>query len=95
MRVIVATCNETDNKRLGSALTELGYNVCGFMDHYWNHRKFWNKILTDGGCSDDFIEMYKDVDVVMEAPAVFFWKEIIDAFPEAKVTQKATYVAEA
>ena len=85
MKVILAGCDDTSNTQLSEVLHKLGFNVDGYMDHFWKHDKLWKKILTVGGCCDDFIEMYKDVDVVMEIPALFFWREVLDAFPNAKV----------
>ena len=34
---------------------------------------------------DDFKRMYKDVDATIDTPVYFFWKEIHEAFPDAKV----------
>ena len=33
----------------------------------------------------DFYKMYKDVDAVTDMPAFYFWKQILEAFPDAKV----------
>ena len=84
MKVILAGCSEAD-EHLSVILAMLGFNVYGFMDQFWKNHRVWNKILTEGGSSDDFIDMYTNVDVVSEMPTLFFWKEILDAFPSAKV----------
>lgn len=70
---------------MNSALTELGYSVYDFIDHFWYHEKYQAKIFRDGGTIADFQEMYKDVDAVVDMPAFLFWEEIAEAFPDAKV----------
>ena len=30
-------------------------------------------------------DMYEDVDAVIDTPALFFWKDLMEMFPEAKV----------
>ena len=85
MKVIFAGFSKTGTKSMNSALTELGYNVYDFIDHFWYHEKYWTKIFKDGGNILDFQEMYKNVDAVVDMPAFLFWKEISEAFPDAKV----------
>ena len=85
MKVIGAGFSKTGTKSLNAALTELGYSVYDFMEHFWMHDKQWKKILTFGGGPEDFKKMYKDVDAVVDAPAFSFWEEIHQAFPDAKV----------
>ena len=37
-----------------------------------------------GGSRELFKQMYQNVDAVTDAPAAAFWKEIHEAFPDAK-----------
>ena len=87
MKVIVAGFNKTGTKSMHVALKDLGFNVYDIVDHFWYHKKEWTKIMSagEGGSAEDFQKMYKDVDVVIDAPAFLFWEEIHDAFPDAKV----------
>nr|XP_026692937.1 uncharacterized protein LOC108949987 [Ciona intestinalis] len=43
------------------------------------------RILKVGGTVEDFRRMYKDVDVVVDAPAFLFWEQILEVYPDAKV----------
>ena len=86
MKVIVAGMSKTGTKTLHAALNELGYEVYDFIEHFWEHGKYWDKILTKGGSVQDFQEMYEDVDAVVDMPANAFWEDIHEAFPEAKVS---------
>ena len=92
MKVIVAGFSKTGTKTLNSALTELGYNVYDFIDHFWYHEKFWSKIFKDGGSIDDFKEMYQNVDAIVDVPAFSFWEEILEAYPEAKVRYSINFI---
>ena len=87
MKVIVAGYPKTGTKSMNVALSELGYNVYDFLDHFWYHGDKWAKILSSSGESiEDFKEMYESVDAVTDAPTFLFWEEILQAFPDAKVS---------
>ena len=90
MKVIVANYMKTGTKSMTAALTELGYNVYDNIDHYLYHRKEWMKIFNGNGSKVDLKKMYENVDAVVDFPANIFWKEIHEAFPEAKVKRKIT-----
>ena len=85
MKIIVAGFSKTGTKSMVSALEGLGYQVYDWMDHFWYHEKEWRKIFSSGGCVEDFKQMYKNVDAVVDVPAYIFWEEIHQAFPDAKV----------
>ncbi|CAK8677574.1 uncharacterized protein LOC143446207 [Clavelina lepadiformis] len=86
MKVIVAGYAKTGTKSMAVALSELGYNVYDYLDHFWYHGDKWAKILSSsGGSIEDFKEMYESVDAVIDAPPCLFWEEILQAFPDAKV----------
>jgi len=86
MKVILAGYPKTGTKTVANALTSLGYNVYDYMEHFWYHRKEWNKILTEGGNVEDFQRMYQQVDAVTDTPVYFFWEQIHQAFPDALVS---------
>ena len=81
----MAGYSKTGTKSMNVALTELGYKVYDFVDHFWYHGETWKKIFTSGGTTEDFKWMYDDVDAVVDAPAYLFWEEIHEAYPDAKV----------
>ena len=75
MKVIVAGYPKTGTKSLNQALTLLGYKTYDFLEHWWYHGDQWLEILNNGAGPEMFLEMYKDVDVVLDLPAYFFWEE--------------------
>jgi len=85
MKVIVASLPKTGTKTVSESLRILGYGVDDFLDQYQRHHKQWWKIMNDGQTTQDFKEMYKDVDAVVDMPACCWWEEIHRAFPEAKI----------
>jgi len=86
MKVIVAGYSKTGTKSMASALKILGYNVYDFMEHYWFHSEQWIKVLASRNIDVDFRQMYKNVDAVTDNPPYFFWEQIHEAFPDAKVS---------
>ncbi|CAK8693014.1 unnamed protein product [Clavelina lepadiformis] len=84
MKIIVAGYPKTGTKTLNAALIVLGYQVYDFLENFWFLRKEWNEIMTKGGSRELFKQMYQNVDAVTDAPAAAFWKEIHEAFPDAK-----------
>ena len=88
MKIICAGVSHTGTKSLHEALNILGYNVYDFMDHFWEHDKYWKKIFEHGASSEDFRKMYENVDAIMDVPVFSFWEEISNAFPDAKVEIK-------
>ena len=85
MKVIFAGYSKCGTKTMAEALRILGYNVYDFMENYEYLGDKWMKIFKEGGTKDDFYEMYKDVDAVTDMPAFYFWNQILEAFPDAKV----------
>ncbi|KAK3742620.1 hypothetical protein QZH41_000462 [Actinostola sp. cb2023] len=84
MKIICAGLLKTGTKSLASALRTLGYNVHDHEEHRMNHLDEYLQAF-EGTQMPDFAAMYADVDAVIATPACFFWKEIFDAFPDAKV----------
>jgi len=59
--------------------------VYDYPEHFWYLEKEWLKIMREGGTTEDFKKMYKDVDACMDTPAFHYWEEIHKAFPESKI----------
>jgi len=87
MKVIHAGFSKTGTKTIAEALSILGYNVYDALENsHYLHRE-WNKMLWEGGSSNDFQRMYEGVDAVTDLPCFNFWEQLHEAFPEAKVNK--------
>ena len=86
MKIIVAGFSKTGTKSVHSALKTLGFKVYDHLEHFLYLEKEWNKILNTGGKIQDFRHMYEDVDVGIDSPVYYFWKEIHNAFPNSMVS---------
>ena len=84
MKVICAGLSKTGTKSLASALRILGLKIYDFPEHIDIHLDEWTDIY-DGKRTPDFVSMYKDVDGVTDLPAAFWYEEIRENFPEAKI----------
>ena len=85
MKVIVAGLPKTGTKSLAKALRTLGLIVYDAEENFGLVGNDWLKILVQGSCTEDFLKMYTDVDVTCDIPSCCYWKEILKAFPDAKV----------
>ena len=70
---------------MANALTLIGYNVHDFQEHLEynldNYLKFF-----DGDIGEDiFLEMYGEVDAVVDQPACTLWNVLYNQFPDAKI----------
>ena len=84
MKIICAGLNKTGTKSLAKALRILGFTVFDLDEHEHFHVDQWYNIYFEGK-SPDFASMYKDVDAVTDLPPAFWFQEIYEAFPDAKV----------
>lgn len=85
MKVIYAGFPKTGTKTMNAALTELGFNCYDYLENYQFLGSEWMRIFEEGGTTEDFKRMYKDVDACMDVPCCYFWEEIHKAFPDAKI----------
>ena len=69
---------------MAKALEILGFKVYDWKEHVTIHVDEWLDIYLKGK-TPDFASMYKDVDAVTDHPAGFWYEEILQAFPDAKV----------
>ena len=84
MKIICAGLSKTGTKSLAAALRFLGFTVFDFDEHRDFHTDEWFDIYYEGKLPD-FTSMYKDVDAVTDIPPAFWFEEIHEAFPDAKV----------
>nr|XP_039256144.1 uncharacterized protein LOC120332880 [Styela clava] len=85
MKVICAGMSKCGTKSMHSALEELGFEVHDFPEAYDNFVSKYLNIYSRGWTSREFQVMYNDVDAVVDSPAYYYWEELMEAFPEAKV----------
>ncbi|CAK8671567.1 unnamed protein product [Clavelina lepadiformis] len=85
MKVIVAGFSKTGTKSLNAALTQLGYKVYDFPEHFWFANAEWEKMMTFGGSPEKIRQLHEDVDACCDLPAAYFWDELLKLFPQAKV----------
>ena len=84
MKIICAGLAKTGTKSLAKALRILGFTVFDYDEHRDFHVDQWYNIYFEGK-SPDFASMYKDVDAVTDLPPAFWFQEIYEAFPDAKI----------
>ena len=85
MKIICAGFPKTGTKSMARALTELGYNVHDFEEHLEYNLDNYIKFF-DGDLGEEmFLDMYRDVDVVVDQPACTLWYILHQQFPEAKI----------
>lgn len=83
MKIICAGRPRTGTKSLAAALKYLGFTVDDHIEHMNYHIDEYSKAID--GKMPDFYAMYKDVDVTIATPSCFYWKELKETFPDAKV----------
>lgn len=88
MKYVYAGYSKTGTKSVARAFKQLGFRVVDFEETMLFHADQWIELLTPTTPRKRqyqlLRDMYKDFDVVCDAPAYFFWKEILEVFPEAK-----------
>ena len=84
MKVICAGLCKTGKTSLAKALRILGFTVFDSAEHRKFHLDQWFDVYVKGK-SPDFAAMYKDIDAVADLPPAFWFQEIYEAFPDAKV----------
>lgn len=85
VKVIFCGFSKCGTKTMAAALTTLGYRVCDFMDNFENHQEEWSRVFTTGCDVNTFRRMFSRFDALTDLPSCFFWEEISQAFPHAKL----------
>ena len=69
---------------MADALRILGYKVYDSPEHFDFNVDEWLAIYCEEK-TPDFVTMYEGVDSVTDLPAAFWYEEILQAFPDARV----------
>jgi len=85
MKIICAGFPKTGTKSMAHALSQLGYSVHDFEEHMEFHLDRYLDFFEGRVGAEVFLEMYKDVDVVVDQPACTIWNILRGQFPDAKV----------
>lgn len=85
MKVILAGYSKTGTKTLAAAFGLIGFNTYDYMENTLYLHKQWLKIFEGKATKQEIRDMYEGVDALTDTPAFLYWKELVDAFPEAKV----------
>lgn len=85
MKIICAGFWKTGTKSLAQALRILGYKVHDYDDQMFAYPELWSAFLNGTVTDEQIRDTLKDIDVVIDGPAIAFWEEIHRAIPEAKV----------
>ena len=86
MKLIGAGCPRTGTLSTHAALTRLGlpcYHMAEVAMHD-EHARAWHAFLVEGKPMD-WKALFAPYDATVDAPPAFFYREILDAFPGAKV----------
>ena len=86
MKVILASFPKCGTKTMASAFEQLGLRNCDYPDQFMEQHDDWIKLVNEGAENVDFKRMFENYDSVTDVPACWFWKQISDAFPDAKVS---------
>ncbi len=87
MEVIGVGMGRTGTNSLKLALEELGYGPCYHMKEVMDRRdraKTWRRVL-DGDIPADWHELYRGYRSTVDWPGAFYWRELVDTYPDAKV----------
>ncbi|XP_031567051.1 uncharacterized protein LOC116302014 [Actinia tenebrosa] len=84
MKFICPGLLKTGTKSLSQGLRILGYKVYDFDEQLLHFEEEFRGLYFSDKVPD-FYRMFKDVDAVVDLPCCFFFEELMEAFPEAKV----------
>jgi hypothetical protein len=88
MKIIVAGFSRTGTMSMQVALEKLGYRSYHFFEmmanYENNHIKMWNDYM-EGKSDMDWVKLLEGYDASTDLPACIYWREMMEAFPDAKV----------
>merc|ERR1712226_448379 len=88
LKYIYAGYSKCGTKTIAEVFRILGFVVHDFEETVVDDLDYWLKFYNENTTTEErkqiLYEMYKNVDVVTDAPAFYFWKELMEVFPEAK-----------
>ena len=87
MKIICAGAQKTGSKSLSEALSLLGYKVYDAPETYTYMRKTWIKFFNGKITIEQVCQTYdqQDCDVVVDLPTNYFWREMAEYWPQAKI----------
>jgi len=91
LKIIGAGFGRTGTLSTYTALKELGYPCYHMLEVIMNkenksHIDFWNKVANDPeGKQQDWDEVFKNYTATVDNPGCCVWKELTEAYPDAKV----------
>lgn len=86
MKVIVAGAPKTGTTSVCLALRHLGYTVYDSDEQLDAQLDLWHRILIQGESPGLYLtDMFRDIDAVTDGPGYYFWEQLLQAFPSAKV----------
>ncbi len=90
MEVVGVGFGRTGTLSLKAALETLGYGPCYHMTEVFDkpaHAAFWEAAADAKarGEAIDFEKVFSGYEATVDWPGCFFWRELIEAYPEAKV----------
>ena len=86
MKVILVGISKCGTKSMATAFEQLGLKNYDYPEQFMFQRDDWFKIFKRGGTKEDFRRMFANCDSVTDSPACYFWYEILQAYPDAKVS---------
>jgi len=86
MKVIGAGCPRTGTLSTQSALIQLGFPCYHMVEvaMHEEHTRAWHAFFVEKKPMD-WRALFADYEATVDAPAAFFYREILEAFPDAKV----------
>jgi len=85
MKVILVGISKCGTKSMATAFEQLGLKNYDYPEQFMFQRDDWLKIFKRGGTKEDFRRMFANCDSVTDSPACYFWYEILQAYPDAKL----------
>jgi len=89
LKYIYTGYHKCGTKTVARAFQILGFKVYDFEENLIYLAKSWKQFFDESTTTKEkyqiLYNMYKDVDVVCEGPNLYFWRELLEVFPEAKV----------
>lgn len=85
IKVIGSGFGRTGTFSLKQALEKLGFGPCYHMaevSKHPEHANFWFNTEKESGDFEEFLKGYQSA---VDWPSTYYWKELADTFPEAKV----------
>jgi Sulfotransferase domain len=86
LKVIGAGLPRTGTMSMQAALNQLGFRCYHMQEvpQVPGHLKRWGDLVS-GGQSMDWDALFEDYEATVDAPACFYYRELMEAYPEAKV----------